>query len=171
VLVTMMNVWKVRMAVAQGRVLVFMAVGFGAVPLECMFVLVVFIVDVSMTVKKGLVLMFMGMAFLEVNPDPQPINKEATQNSPSPIRPAAGWQWRRRGTARWKNRHPCVRSQPAQGQYKQHQADTVTEEADDQGWAKYRHRWQRCPERQRQGTVHQPGAQTLYTRNEQRVRG
>ena len=68
----MMDVWKVRMAVAQGRVLVFMAVGFGAVPLECVFVLVVFIVDVSMTVKKGLVLMFMGMAFLEVNPDPQP---------------------------------------------------------------------------------------------------
>ena len=67
----MVDVWKVRMAVTQGRVLVFMAVRFGAVPLECMFVLVVFIVDVSMTVKQCLVFMFMGMAFLEVNPDPQ----------------------------------------------------------------------------------------------------
>ena len=168
----MMNVWKVRMAVAQGRVLVFMAVGFGAVPLECMFVLVVFIVDVSMTVKKGLVLMFMGMAFLEVNPDPQPHQQ---RSHPKTRRHRFAQQQDGNGGAEERRggkigTRACG-AQPAQGQYKQHQADTVTEEADDQGWAKYRHRWQRCPERQRQGTVHQPGAQTLYTRNEQRVRG
>lgn len=67
----MMDVWKVRVTVPHGRVLVFMAVGFGAVPLKFMVVLVVFIVDVSMSVKQCLVFMLMGMAFLEMNPDPQ----------------------------------------------------------------------------------------------------
>ncbi len=70
--VPVMDVRKVWMTVADRRVLMFMTVRLDSVPLERVFMLMMFVMNVSVTMKEGEVLMFMGMTFLEVYPDPQP---------------------------------------------------------------------------------------------------
>lgn len=62
--VPVMDVRKVWMAVADRRVLMFMTVRLDTVPLERMLMLMMFVMNVSVTMKECDMLMFMGMTFL-----------------------------------------------------------------------------------------------------------
>lgn len=70
--VPVMDVRKVRVTVADRRVLMFMGVWLDSVPLERMLMLMMFVMNVPVAMKECEVLMFMGMTFLEVDPDAQP---------------------------------------------------------------------------------------------------
>ena len=70
-LMSVMDVRKMWMAVAQRRVFMFVTVGLGSVPLERMFMLMVLVMHVAMSMLERLMLMLMGMTFLEVNPYPK----------------------------------------------------------------------------------------------------
>ena len=67
-LVPMMNVGKVRMAVAHFPMRMHMVVRLGPVPLKVMPVLMMLIVGVRVTVLQGLMPMFMNMTLGEMDP-------------------------------------------------------------------------------------------------------
>ena len=68
---SVMDVRKMWMAVAQWRVFMFVTVGLGSVPLERMLMLMMLVMRVAMSMLERLMLMLMGMTFLEVNPYPK----------------------------------------------------------------------------------------------------
>ena len=68
---SVMDVRKVWMAVAQRCVFMFVTVGFGPVPLERMFMLMMLVAHVAMSMLERFMLMLMDMTFLEVNRVPQ----------------------------------------------------------------------------------------------------
>ena len=65
----MMNVGKVRMAVAHFRMRMHMVVRFGRVPLEVMLVLMMLIVSVRVTVLQRLVPMIVNVTLSEMDPN------------------------------------------------------------------------------------------------------
>ena len=71
VLMPMMNVGKVRMAVAHFRMRMHMVVRLGPVPLEVMSVLMMLIVGVRVTVLQRLVTMIVNVTLSEVDPNTQ----------------------------------------------------------------------------------------------------
>ena len=77
---SVMDVRKMWVAVAQRRVFMFVDVGLGSAPLERMFMLMMLVMHVAMSMLERFMLMLVGVTFLEVNPYPRPINSEAAQN-------------------------------------------------------------------------------------------
>jgi hypothetical protein len=69
-LVPMMNVRKVRMAVAHFPMRMHMVVRLGPVPLKVMPVLMMLIVGVRVTVLQRLVPMIVNMTLSEMDPNP-----------------------------------------------------------------------------------------------------
>lgn len=68
-LVPVMNVGVMRVAVPDRLMLVNVAVGFAAIPFKVMLMLMVFIVNMPVTMDERLVLVVVRVAFSEVNPD------------------------------------------------------------------------------------------------------
>ena len=83
--VPMVNVGKMRMAVAHFRMRMSMIVRLGPVPLKVMFVLMMLIVGVGVTVLQRLVPMIVNVTLSEMDPDTQ-----AHQRSRDTERPRHG---------------------------------------------------------------------------------
>lgn len=64
-----MDIREVRVTVPDRRVLMDMTVRLCSIPVKRMLVLMMLIVNVTMFVRERVVLMFVCMAFGEVNPD------------------------------------------------------------------------------------------------------
>ena len=66
--VSMMHIRKVRMAMPERAVHMHMAVRLFRVPFKGMFMLMMFVMHMPVPVLRGFVLMFMGVAFGQVQP-------------------------------------------------------------------------------------------------------
>lgn len=129
-----MDVRKVRMPVSQLPVLVHMRMWLRSVPVKVVAVLVVGVVAVHMAVGQGNVLMVMRMVLAEVQPD-----AGGHQSGGDPEHRVGRFPEQRHRKShpnKWRRRKVRARTrctQAAQGENKQHQAQAIAHEANQQG--------------------------------------